>query len=323
MSLPEGWDTLPPRNINDDQIWPGMMELPKEQDGATEMILCLIRAHLGKLMGGVGRIKDFDEAGPVINNAEREIEDKYIRYCDITNPLHFLTVAFGRSAICAMRLRSRLPKTSDQNVPDEDRSELLKYALKILETDRAAHANTSLQRYMWHVGPFFAWGSWDSLIFVLTSLRKPGVLSPTEVNHAWTTIEQVYTNHAEILHSKRAVQIALRRLALRAWNANPPSISVPEPEYILLLRSLQKPKHPNSVPSLDSNFTGYDSNADFTSLGPSPSSDANALFGSLGDGMSLNLGQDFNLDNADWMFWEQLIKDYQVHGEQQHNMFSR
>jgi hypothetical protein len=47
--IPATWDTEQPLNINDDQIWPGMIERPEEQKGATEMIYCLTRACVGKL----------------------------------------------------------------------------------------------------------------------------------------------------------------------------------------------------------------------------------------------------------------------------------
>lgn len=47
---------------------------------------------------------------------------------------------------------------------------------------------------------------------------------------------------------------------------------------------------------------------------PSPGSDTNAVFSSLAGDMGLNVGDDFNLDSADWVFWESLIKDYQAQG---------
>ena len=130
--MPDTWDTQQTLNINDDQIWPGMTETPEEQKGATEMIFCLVRSCIGKFFAKAGRsmhganswqFKDYNEVEQVISKAENEVE-KYIRYCDIVNPLHFLTVGLARSAITAMRLRVWLPKVRNQTVTDAERREL-------------------------------------------------------------------------------------------------------------------------------------------------------------------------------------------------------
>jgi hypothetical protein len=65
----------------------------------------------------------------------------------------------------------------------------------------------------------------------------------------------------------------------------------------------------------DSNSTTIDTNSDV--LSPTDqylASDANALFGSLSGDIGLEIGNEFDLDTADWMFWDQLIQDHQVQG---------
>ena len=61
--VPGTWDTLPPLNINDDQIWRGMTDTPEEQKGATEMIFCLARSCVGKYFAKAGR--SIHSAGPL------------------------------------------------------------------------------------------------------------------------------------------------------------------------------------------------------------------------------------------------------------------
>ena len=322
----DSWDTQQPLNIDDDQIWPGMVEKPAEKQGATEMIFCLTRMSIGKFFAkssrllanvGYGQFKDAEEAEIAIKGAEREVEENYIRYCDIVNPLHFLTIGLARSAITAMRVRVRLTKVKSQTATDEDRREIFELAQKIIDTDTAAYAHTSVRKFLWHVRPFFAWGSWDSLIFILTSLRRPNLLSPTEIDAAWKKLELVYTNHNELLQSMRALQIAFGRLTLKAWDANPPSIHIPEPAFITTLRSLRKINPKPEAKRQDSNAITLDpGTGSMASIGPSPSSDANALFGSLPSGMDMELNNDFSVDTADWLFWDQLIQDYQAQGGQ-------
>ncbi|KAK0639776.1 hypothetical protein B0T16DRAFT_432422 [Cercophora newfieldiana] len=224
---PDTWDAEPALNINDDQIWPGMTEPPQEQKGATEMMFCLSRFCIGRVLAQAGKrsngeFQDHDEADRVISKAESEVEEKFIRYCDVTNPLHFLSVGLARCGITAMRLRVRLHKVKYQTATDEERRELMQLAQKIIDTDCSAHSNASLmRRFRWHVGNFFLWGTWDSLVFVLTTLwAKPELFSPTEIKSAWERMDQVYKNHQELLDTRRALHVAFQKLTVKAWEAS-------------------------------------------------------------------------------------------------------
>lgn len=312
--MPETWDTERPSNINDEQIWPGMTEKPKEQKGATEMIFCLARSCVGKYFAMVGKSMNFDEIQLAINEAETEVEEQYIPYCDIVNPLHLLTIALARSAITAMRLRTRLPKIRNNTATEVEKKELLHLSQKIIDTDIAACANASLERYRWHVRPFFAWGSWDSIIFVLTSLSKRGLLTPEEEDIAWDKVEQTYTNHDELLHSHGALQIAVGRLTVKAWDARITDNTVAEPDFITTLRSVRRQ---DGVHRRTNNLSPMTTDTNTPSTGDASSaSDPNAVFASLSGDMNVDLSSDFNLDTTDWMFWDQLIKDYQMQGGQ-------
>ncbi|KAL4922014.1 hypothetical protein BDW62DRAFT_172862 [Aspergillus aurantiobrunneus] len=138
--LPDAWDIQPPLNINDDEIWPGMATKPVKRQGATDMMFCLSRARAGKLVAkarlsinGTGPwvSKDYHEAEALISAAEKEVEERFIRYCDIVNPLHFLTIGLARSRTRALRLRIRLRKVRSQVTSDAERRELFRLALKI------------------------------------------------------------------------------------------------------------------------------------------------------------------------------------------------
>jgi Fungal specific transcription factor domain/Fungal Zn(2)-Cys(6) binuclear cluster domain len=296
----DAWDTQQPLNINDDQIWPGMTSPPKEQSGATELIFCLSRACIAKYLiktdksGKSGN----DEA---IAQAEREVEDKYIRYCDVVNPLHFLAICSVRSGITAMRLFARLPKFRNGTATDHETRDMLLLALKLLDNDAAARDNAGLRRYRWHVRPFFLWGTWDSLVFVLTSLWRSDVLAPAEIDAAWAKVEQVYANHDELLASKRALYVALGRLALKAWDTRPASSRM-EPAFVAALRSVQRANAQSRENRQNSN-TG-EATADTLSTVGLPAGDGLGFSDDLG----FDLGDDFNLDGTDWTFWDQLMQ---------------
>lgn len=115
-------------------------------------------------------------------------------------------------------------------------------AHKIIDTDIAAYAHAGLERYQWHARSVFAYGSWDSLIYVMASLRRPGLLSNDEADDSWNKVEQVDSNNGDSLESKQALHIAFESLTLKAWVTSPPtnSSSVSEPGFNNSLRSRQK-----------------------------------------------------------------------------------
>ncbi|KAL3476352.1 fungal-specific transcription factor domain-containing protein [Aspergillus californicus] len=315
VSLPDTWDTRPPLNIDDDQIWPGMTETPIERNGATEMIFCLSRAYFGKALsragnpikgGAIWNFLDYREADTVIRAAENEVEEKFIRYCDIVNPLHFLTIGLARSGITAMRLKIRLPKIRDQTATDSERKEVFLLAQKTLDTDAAVHGHGGISKYQWYIKPFFLWGTRDSFIFTLTTLlKRSDLLSVGEVAIAWESIANLYKSHGELFDDTQALHVALRRLALRAWDSYPPNSSAPEPAYISTLRHLQENREKR-------HNRGYDKAAETTSIDTSLASDPTASVSGLYNSIDLATGINLDFDVDDWIFWDRLIEDHQT-----------
>lgn len=230
--LPDSFDTKLPLNINDDQIWQDITEWPEEQKGATDMMFRLSRTCIGQAFvktgrrqgGGMGgNFASAEEAEQAIQETEREVEDNYIRYCDIVNPLHFLSIAMARSGILAMRLRVYLSKMRNKTATDTDKSEALHLGLRILSTDNAVCANAAANRFRWHTQSLFLWGMWDALTYVLNSLWKQtatSLFSADDVAAAWEKMAQVYENHEDMLDSVQTIHVAFRKLTLVAWEAH-------------------------------------------------------------------------------------------------------
>lgn len=318
----DAWDTQLPLNLNDDQIWPGMTEPPKIKKGATEMIFCLSRAYVGKFLfkfGGIAsnkgssNFKDPEESERAISEAESEVEEKFIRYCDIINPLHFLAIGLARSGITALRVKIRLPKIKDQTATDAESKEILGLAQSVLDTDAAAYGNKSLMKFGWYMKPFFLWGMWDSFILILTSLwKRRDLLSPSETTAAWKRVEQVYINHEELAERRRALYMALGRLAVRAWDARSESDIAPEPPFITALRLPRKltsssaMSHPERQQS-----TMQDAFSENTAIvlpsHPTFLGNMGALDTDVGSETSLDAAIDFGIDAGDWVWWEKLM----------------
>jgi hypothetical protein len=331
---PGSWDVKQPSNLNDDQIWPGMIQQPEEQTGATEMIFFLARAEIGawylKAMDGtLGKTKPalykaFSRDGcesdksQLVDEMEAMIETKYLRYCDLLNPLHTLLLIMARSAANAGRLRMKLPALRANTVSNEERREICTIAVKIIDTDIAAYANPILSRFTWHIRAFF---QWDALICMLISMTKKNLLEPMELETAWRRIEQVFLNHNEILERNRMLNTAVGNITLKAWDANPPAFAATgEPSFVRILRSLYAQVGQKRRRQDGRSETVSGSTENTTPIEPSPISDVKALEQSA-DGFDFGLDDDFTFDSADFLFWDKLIQDYRNVPEDQSGNF--
>ncbi|KAK4225072.1 fungal-specific transcription factor domain-containing protein [Podospora fimiseda] len=319
-SIPEGWDTLKPLNINDDQIWPGMTEPPTEQNGATDLIFFLSRLTNAKLITTASKVKDDKTGEELVNQAKAEVEENFIRYCDVLNPLHFITATMARVGVTVMQIRIKLRKIRNHTATSEERRELFHLSMKVLETDIATHSQSAfLKQYQWHVQPFFLWGSWDSLIIVLSALYKnhsghlQNLLSPAETDDAWKKLEKIYHDHwKELIESKRAVHASFGYLTLRAWDVRQPFLNgIPEPSFITALRGRSIRRQGQTAASSTSSAPSTEFNPHL----PVSAETASLQFQTqpkLPTEMELNwTAEEFNFEaNAadfDWMFWDQLV----------------
>lgn len=282
------WESKIPSSIDDDQIWPEMTVEPVPKSAATDMIFCLIRSDiheaLSKMHSGAASGEYPDNVPAMdanIDAAEAKLEEKYVRYCDATNPLHFLSMCMVRAAITYLRLRARLPSVHGQNVSQDLKKELFKLSMKLLETDSAACAHHGLARFRWHTGSFFLYGSWDSLLCILNALGRNEVVAD-DIDTAWARVEQVFSDRrGELLESKQVFHVAIGRLALQVWEATRQSHVRPVFIRELVTKSALG-LQPVPILSADPSITDQP------------------------------IDLDLNMASVDWLFWDRMIKDYQA-----------
>ncbi|KAK5170636.1 uncharacterized protein LTR77_005225 [Saxophila tyrrhenica] len=252
----DSWTTEPPLNLNDTDIWPEMTHQPEPHTGATDMIFCLARTEMAKIVRtaftekgatedtakGIvfgGEQGDFKLKDDSLTRLEDAMETKYLRYCDFANPIHLLTMAMARSGINGGRLRVRLPRAkASQDLPDSERREIWSIANKILDYHISANSNPHLKRFHWHIKAFF---QSEALAWILNELRKdPARYKDDET--IWTRIETTYGNHTDLAEQKRSLHLAVGRLTLKAWDATQAfrqqtgRAPLPEPAYITTIR---------------------------------------------------------------------------------------
>jgi hypothetical protein len=238
--ITQPWDTKPPLNVNDCDLYPDMREPPAEQDRATEMMLVLLRAQIGVFLtkekpvidtfdGVFSRFSDSTvhmvEKNHEIDELEQMLEERLVRHCDQQIPLHHITSIIARAAICRMRLFAHLPRVTQGSASQESISEnstlaeddlLFTNSLQILEYHIQIRTTASLRRFLWDIH-----FQWQALIYLLAYLRThPNHSSRTET--AWTTVDKLFTSHPELIRRDRTrskLCNAVSILTLKAWEA--------------------------------------------------------------------------------------------------------
>ncbi|PLB48449.1 hypothetical protein P170DRAFT_511042 [Aspergillus steynii IBT 23096] len=243
--------TLPPLNINDSNLDPNMTDPPREYTGPTEMVFCLVRHEFGEwLRNRAGMSSGFDgghwgflrsssvplsEKDAAIDELEQKFETKYLRHCDVSIPLHFITVMMARSVVCMIRLAAHHPRqytgTSMAGVGDSkpaqhtlqlseaERDRIFTICVQVAENCDAVQTNHATKKYLWHVDYNI---QWDALIYMLSELRGRRV-EGAEVARAWALINSICGRHYRQMgpRARRStLHVAIRSLIIKAWKGH-------------------------------------------------------------------------------------------------------
>lgn len=273
----QSWDTKPPLNVNDCDLYPEMREQPVERETATEMMFVLLRAQIGVfLTKGKPAVDIFDgvysrfsdsavhmaEKNREIDELEQMLEERVIRHCDQEIPVHHLTSLIAKAVICKMRLFAHLPlvmrtssgtKTALASLSLAEESLLFTNSLQIVEYQIQIRSAPTLRRFLWHTQI-----QWQALVYLLAYLRThPNQDSRTDM--AWTTIDKLFACHPELVRGDRTrskMRNAVSILTLKAWDARESASSplntannsaFPPPSCIAQLR--EQSLHSTGAPS--------------------------------------------------------------------------
>lgn len=342
-----GFDTNLPLNVNDSELNPDMKQLPVEHTGPTEMFFCLMRYNLGRFMrrstakSYFGESKVFDDDPPniqgqdvslaekdkKINEFEQFLDEHFLKHCDPSVPLHYLTAIVARCALAVMRLMAHHPRQytdKGKSLPQSERDFLFQTSLKILELDNLAHGDPSLQRFMWHMDAFF---QWDGFIFLLSELRSRTSPADKDVEKAWFNVSKVLEFHSDILEITRTpLNIAVASLATKAWDAyvaealrlHRPAPSLQDYRALEVLvsraRDLRSRSPPAGVPQQQQPSAAYADTKD-ASMGRGSDVGNAAGLGSGTNGWNVPLPMPLDASPMDWEMWDDMLAEFGLGGE--------
>ncbi|EKG12880.1 hypothetical protein MPH_09979 [Macrophomina phaseolina MS6] len=335
-----GVDTALPLNVNDSELNPDMKQLPVEHTGPTEMFFCLLRYNLGRFMSrstaqnyfGNTQTKVFGDDLPnimgseaslaekdrKINEFEQYLEEHFLKHCDPSVPLHYITAIVARCALSVMRVMAHHPRQyadKGKSLPQSERDFLFQSSLKLVELDNLAHGDPSLHRYLWHMDAFF---QWDCFIFLLSELRSRTSPTDKEVEKAWFNVSKIFEFHPDMLDiGRNPLHLAVGSLVMKAWDAyvaealrlHRPAPSLQDHKALEVLVSRLRDMQSRSPPG--GPHGGQQSSTSSTVAGPRGPDDGSVA--GIGEGAKpWNVPVHAQIDSSplDWDMWDDMMAEF-------------
>ena len=247
----------PPANINDNELYPGMSSPATNSKKLTDMTFFIFKTELASFASRGGaklrqQGKNTDQLDDVaarsdqktkeefIKEIEEILEERYLSYCDPSQPLQLLTMLVARFSVNVVRFLTHHPRrwVSQEQTPKSEQEYVWTTSIALLEQHDMIQSDRRLQGFAWYSAYYL---QWHVLIHVLDTLRaKP--LMP-DIYKAWRLIEATYKNNPDMISStEKPIHVAVGNLCLRAFTAYEAALrhegitTSDEPDYITKLR---------------------------------------------------------------------------------------
>ncbi|KAI2113844.1 hypothetical protein LOZ32_005300 [Ophidiomyces ophidiicola] len=203
MIYEASYDTLPPLNINDEDISPDSKEYPPERVGCTDVTFILFRCDIVKLSRRLTHVppsslsKEFKsytqaEREELVRELGRHLERKYVQYCDMSIPIQWVCGTMSRLVVAKLVLMVHHPMTQERTVelaPGEAAQNcLFCSSIEIIEFALLLETNDNTSKWRWF---FRTHMQWHALAYVLSNLCVRAGPCPV-VDRAWRAVNAAY-----------------------------------------------------------------------------------------------------------------------------------
>ncbi|KAK9368623.1 mitogen-activated protein kinase, partial [Lipomyces kononenkoae] len=222
-----------PSNVSDDKLLPDMSALPTEPAHLTDMVFISLKCDLLNYAAGRAAdlrrqgkasipwdprtpVGDLSEADRSVRGIEEELETKYLRYCDPSQPLHLMAMLVARCSISMILFMSHHPRrwSARGKIPSSELDLVWGLCMKLLEHQNMLQSNALLKQFAWHA-PYFQ--QWHAIIHILDTLRTNPLHSGAE--RAWKIIHATYENNLEMTFDlRKPIHVAVAHLCVRAYD---------------------------------------------------------------------------------------------------------
>jgi hypothetical protein len=198
-TLVPGWDCALPTNVSDSELREETKTPPKSQEQATEAIFAVVRSEIGDCIRNSPFYIEFTNPAvkPLAKKLpedsdtvlEKELEDKYLRFCDAENRVHFMTFWTARVSIANRRLMSDyllLLDSSTKYTPAHQET-AVGHAITWLECDTKLATSPLTKGFRWFIQMYFPFPAYVRIVQYVK-----GQPSSSETKRGWKVMHENY-----------------------------------------------------------------------------------------------------------------------------------
>ena len=198
----QSFDTRMPLNVNDIDLDPQTKLLPAEKKGCTDMTFSLIRYEVANTFRRLNYIPpgtpracgdyfasvSLEDKERWITETHQKLEEKYLKHCDMTVPIYWVTATVARLMMSKMWLMVYHPfqrQGGGKSLSGEIREKLFITSLENIEYSLLLETEARTMKWGWL---FRTYMQWHAFAFILVELchRTRGEL----VDRAWIAVEK-------------------------------------------------------------------------------------------------------------------------------------
>ncbi|KAM0313199.1 hypothetical protein ACHAO8_005696 [Botrytis cinerea] len=199
------WSCNIPLNASDSDFHAEMKDPPQSQQKPTEAIFAVLRGELGNFIRNTtfhldfnnptlksaakNHQHDFTTEGSELTDLEKMVEEKYLRFCDPKNPLHFTTIWTTRMSLAKWHLVEHWHFSGKNHSSKVGlvRDATIAHALNMLECDTKLMTSPLAKGFMWMSNMHFPFPAYFQI--VQNFKRRPLC---QQAEKAWETMTQNY-----------------------------------------------------------------------------------------------------------------------------------
>ena len=212
----QSFDTKMPLNINDEDMTPDMEEFPPERQGCTIMSFCLLRFEVSNTFRRINYIPPgtpkacteyyqsvtLQDKQRWITECHKRLEERYLKNCDMTVPLFWVTATVARLMMSKMWLMVYHPfqrQDGGASLSEEVKEKLFITSLENMEYSLLLENESRTKKWGWL---FRTYIQWHALAFTLSELchRTTGDM----VERAWKAVDRTLDGRSG-LHAETGI----------------------------------------------------------------------------------------------------------------------
>ncbi|KAF7553478.1 hypothetical protein G7Z17_g3603 [Cylindrodendrum hubeiense] len=192
------FDSKPPLNINDSEIYPGMTEYPVESTDMTDMSFTVVRcwaSDMWRMMIDTRRThpdtgKNFmsmtiTEKEAWIDKQHEDITNRLSGNKSSRESLHYLTSAFIATIICDLRLLVFNPLKPEISLTEQQKQRVFRDAIECMTQSYKLRTDPRVEQWAWLTRGY---NEWRAFAIVLSELSSRPLAR--DADKAWRVVEQ-------------------------------------------------------------------------------------------------------------------------------------